>query len=159
MSVVRDFDSEQPERPQGTERNVVVTLWDFDTPKAFVHDVVSADRRNPRENAYGSVYATEWSSGVLNFVDPVENAKGAVNVPPPASAVAFRKAHPVTMLEPSPYWGTETVFEDVINMEASQRDSKGRVWFNMARSRRSSARLKARACWLRARMCSRMSAS
>src|SRR5262249_484705 len=120
-----------PERPQGIERNVVITLWDFDTPKAFVHDVISADKRNPRENAYGSVYATEWASGVLNFVDPLENAKGAMQVPAPASAVAFKQAHPTTMLEPSPYWDKETVFEDVISMEASQRDSKGRVWFNM----------------------------
>ena len=35
------------------------------------------------------------------------------------------------MLQPSPYWGKETVFEDVINTEASQRDTKGRVWFTM----------------------------
>src|SRR5688572_30855968 len=40
-----------PPRPQGLERNVVVTQWDWADPKAYLHDVVSTDRRNPRVNA------------------------------------------------------------------------------------------------------------
>ena len=42
-----------PPRPQGTERNVVITEWDFAEPKVYLHDVVSTDRRNPRVNANG----------------------------------------------------------------------------------------------------------
>jgi len=128
-----------PDRPQGIERNVVITLWDFDTPKAFVHDLISTDKRKPTQNSYGTVFATEWSSGMLNSVDPVENSKASIPIPAPASAVAYRQAHPVTMLEPSPYWGNETVFEDVINTEASQRDSQGRVWFRMGDHKPTSA--------------------
>ena len=40
-----------PPRPQGTERNIVITEWDFAEPKVYLHDVVSTDRRNPRLNA------------------------------------------------------------------------------------------------------------
>ena len=37
-----------PPRPQGIERNVVITEWDWADPKAYLHDEVSTDRRNPR---------------------------------------------------------------------------------------------------------------
>ena len=36
-----------PPRPQGLERNVVITEWDWADPKAYLHDEVSTDRRNP----------------------------------------------------------------------------------------------------------------
>ena len=36
-----------PPRPQGLERNVVITQWDWADPKAYLHDEVSTDRRNP----------------------------------------------------------------------------------------------------------------
>ena len=36
-----------PPRPQGIERNVVITQWDWADPKAYLHDEVSTDRRNP----------------------------------------------------------------------------------------------------------------
>ena len=41
----------KPERPQGIERNFVITLWDWSRPTAYLHDEVSTDRRNPRVNA------------------------------------------------------------------------------------------------------------
>src|SRR2546422_2491724 len=45
-----------PPRPQGIERNVVITEWDWADPKAYLHDEVSTDRRNPTLNANGSIY-------------------------------------------------------------------------------------------------------
>src|SRR5947207_7843648 len=41
----------KPERPQGMERNFVVTLWDWSRPTAYLQDEVSTDRRNPTVNA------------------------------------------------------------------------------------------------------------
>ena len=38
---------DKPERPQGVERNVVVTLWDWGSPTTYLHDEISTDRRNP----------------------------------------------------------------------------------------------------------------
>ncbi len=37
----------KPERPKGVERNLVVTMWDFSTPKYYLHDGISTDRDNP----------------------------------------------------------------------------------------------------------------
>ena len=48
----------QPPRPQGVERNVVVSLWDWATPKAYLHDEISTDRRNPTVNAHGLIYGS-----------------------------------------------------------------------------------------------------
>ena len=45
-----------PPRPQGLERNVVVTLWDWAEPTGYLHDEVSTDKRNPTVNAYGRIY-------------------------------------------------------------------------------------------------------
>ena len=47
-----------PPRPQGLERNVVITEWDWADPKAYLHDEVSTDRRNPRVNANGLIYGS-----------------------------------------------------------------------------------------------------
>ena len=60
-----------PKRPQGVERNVVITQWDWADPKAYLHDVVSTDRRNPRINANGPVYgALELSADYTPVLDP-----------------------------------------------------------------------------------------
>ncbi|HEY6362830.1 MAG TPA: hypothetical protein VIX63_17110, partial [Vicinamibacterales bacterium] len=36
-----------PPRPQGRERNVVVTLWDWADPRHYLHDEIASDKRNP----------------------------------------------------------------------------------------------------------------
>src|SRR5947207_7852935 len=69
---------EAPPRPQGLERNVVISLWDFGTEKSFVHDVVASDKRNPTVNARGSLYGADWSAGALEVVDPVKFTKSSV---------------------------------------------------------------------------------
>jgi hypothetical protein len=121
------------------ERNVVITLWDFATAKAFVHDLISTDKRNPMENAYGPVYATEWAAGTVEAVDPRENAKFSIKVPVPEVAAAYKRTHPPAMLQPSPYWGREVVFDDTLNEEGAQRDSKGRIWFAMVVNKKNAA--------------------
>ncbi len=56
------------------ERNVVITEWDWADPTAYMHDVVSTDRRNPTVNAYGKLYgATEESADYPFVLDPVNN--------------------------------------------------------------------------------------
>ena len=37
----------KPQRPQGVERNIVVTLRDWMNEKQYLHDLISSDRRNP----------------------------------------------------------------------------------------------------------------
>ena len=51
-----EYPTTPPPRPHGIERNVVVSLWDWADPRAYMHDLISADKRNPRVNANGPVY-------------------------------------------------------------------------------------------------------
>src|SRR5436305_1629771 len=63
-----------PPRPQGIERTIVISEWDWADPKAYLHDEVSTDRRNPRLNPNGLIYgATELSTDYLPVFDPAHN--------------------------------------------------------------------------------------
>jgi hypothetical protein len=70
----------QPARPQGVERHVVMTLWDWSSPKAYLHDEISTDKRNPTVNANGKLYgAPEESTDYLmdgRIDDPQAGWKG-----------------------------------------------------------------------------------
>ena len=64
-----------PARPQGRERNVVVTMWDWADPKAYLHDEIASDKRNPTVNANGPIYgALEDSADYMPVVDPKTHA-------------------------------------------------------------------------------------
>jgi hypothetical protein len=52
----------QPSRPQGIERNVVLTLWDWSRPTACLHDLIGTDRRRPTINADGKFYGSPEES-------------------------------------------------------------------------------------------------
>ena len=70
-----------PPRPQGVERNVVITQWDWADPKAYLHDQVSTDRRNPTINANGLIYGSlELSADYLPVLDPVHNTINQVKL-------------------------------------------------------------------------------
>ena len=47
-----------PDRPQGRERNVVITNWDYGDPKTYIHDAISTDRWIPTVNANGPIYGS-----------------------------------------------------------------------------------------------------
>ena len=62
----------KPTRPQGVERNVVLTLWDWGDQKTYLHDLIATDRRKPTVNANGKIYGTqEHSSDLVPVLDPV----------------------------------------------------------------------------------------
>jgi hypothetical protein len=116
-----------PPRPQGQERNVVITQWDWADPKAYLHDVVSTDRRNPTVNANGPVYgALEVSADYLPVLDPVKHDTSRVplTVRDPNTPVATGPHVP----QPSPYWGNEPIWNSKTNVHNPMFDHKGRVW-------------------------------
>ena len=41
----------KPPRPEGEERNIVITSWEWSKPDKYLHDLISSDRRNPTVNA------------------------------------------------------------------------------------------------------------
>ena len=115
-----------PQRPQGAERNVVITQWDWADPKAYLHDVVSTDRRNPRVNPNGPVYgALELSADYTPVLNPATHTASRIpltvrdpNTPPTNPA----------MPEPSPYWADEPIWTSKNNVHNPMLDHKGRVW-------------------------------
>src|SRR5436190_16851286 len=119
-----------PPRPQGIERNVVITEWHWADPKSYLHDEVSTDRRNPTLNANGLVYGSlELSSDYLPVLDPVRHT---------ISQVKLTVRDPSTprtspqMPQPSPYWGEEAIWTSRNNVHNPMFDEKGRVWITSA---------------------------
>ncbi len=115
-----------PARPQGIERNVVITEWDWNTPKAYLHDEIATDKRNPRVNANGLLYgAPELSTDSIPVLDPVRNVATQVKMP----VRDPQTPRPGPPMQASVYWGTESIWDSQANMHNPMFDEKGRVWF------------------------------
>jgi hypothetical protein len=115
-----------PPRPQGLERNVVITEWDWADPKAYLHDLVSTDRRNPTLNPNGKLYgALELSADYLPVLDPVRHQ--ASRVPLTVRDASTEPTSP-KMPQPSPYWGSEAIWTSKNNVHNPMLDGRGRVW-------------------------------
>ena len=116
-----------PARPQGAERNVVVTQWDWAGPKEYFHDGVASDKRNPTVNSRGMYYGVhELSSNNLSILDPVRHVATEVTIPLRDVETPF--AAPREMEQPSIYWGDELIWDGKVNAHNPMMDQKGRVW-------------------------------
>src|SRR5882672_3180566 len=116
-----------PPRPQGVERNVVITEWDWADPKAYLHDEIATDKRNPTLNANGAIYgAAELSVDYLPVLDPVGAVTNQVRVPvrDPKTPSSANDKPPAS----SPYWGDEAIWHSQANVHNPMLDEKGRVW-------------------------------
>ena len=60
---------EAPPRPQGLERNIVLTSWDWSNGR-YNHDNVSTDRHNPTMNADGDIWGVIGVSGYIEALNP-----------------------------------------------------------------------------------------
>jgi hypothetical protein len=122
-----ELPSSQPSRPQGAERNLVITLWDWAGPKDYLHDEVSTDKRNPRVNANGLIFgATEESRDLFPVLDPVNHKATQVKMPVRDPNTPSSKQN---ALLPSPYWGAEPIWDSQTSMHNPMFDEQGRVWF------------------------------
>jgi hypothetical protein len=122
---------EAPPRPQGLERNVVITQWDWADPTDYLHDVVSTDRRDPTVNAYGPVYgALEASADYIPVVDPMAHDSSRVPLEPRDPAT--RPASSPEMAAPSPYWDDQVLWDSRTNVHNPMLDHRGRVWLTAA---------------------------
>ena len=86
-----------PRRPQGIERNVVITEWDWADPKAYLHDEVSTDRRNPTRQREREAL---W------------RARGERGLPPGARSGAQRGEQGAAHRARSEYAGRESAPDD-----------------------------------------------
>jgi len=118
---------DKPRRPQGIERNVVISAWDWGAPKMYLHDAISSDRRDPTVNAGGPVYGSpEESSDFVPVLDPVHNTAKLIKHPYRDPATASTKDDP---LGPSVFWGDEPIWDSHTSIHNPMMDGKGRVWF------------------------------
>jgi hypothetical protein len=116
----------QPSRPQGVERNVVLTLWDWSRPTAYLHDEISTDRRNPTMNANGKLYGTtEESTDFIPILDPVGNSVNEIKHPVRDPKTPSSKDNPMAA---SPYWGDGPIWDSQTSMHNPMMDEKGRIW-------------------------------
>jgi hypothetical protein len=116
-----------PERPQGRERNVVITMWDWADPKAYLHDEIASDKRNPTVNANGPIYgALEESGDYLPVIDPKTNTASRVKliVRDPNTPSSVDQPPAAT----SPYWGDEAIWNSQTTVHSFAMDKQGRVW-------------------------------
>jgi hypothetical protein len=123
----------KPPRPQDVERNIVVTLRDWMTEKHYLHDLIASDRRHPTVNAYGPVYGSpEYSSDLLPILDPKKNVATTFKAPvrDPDMPLNLGPGHAAALdpVQPSPYWGSERIWETRVNNHNSMLGRDGRVW-------------------------------
>jgi hypothetical protein len=121
-----ELPAEAPPRPQGIERNVVITQWDWADPKAYLHDEISTDKRYPSVNANGLIYGSpEESRDYLPVLDPVRSA---------ISQLKVQYRDPDTPGQPkplnsSPLWGDEPIWDSHTTVHNPMFDERGRLWF------------------------------
>ena len=122
----------KPPRPQGIERNIVVTTWDWGNEKKYLHDLISSDKRNPSVNANGALYGSpEYATDQLPVLDP-KTAKVSYLTPPEGADVpeALGPGHSAIEkpLAASAYWGMEKIWDTKFDNHNDMFDAKGRVW-------------------------------
>ena len=116
-----------PPRPQGLERNLVLTMWDWGTPTSFVHDEVTSDRRTPTVNPNGLIYGNDFVHDKILVLDPVKHTTlNSITIPVLDPSTPSSK--PQSMIAPSPYWGDEIIWTDPANPNHLTMDARGRVW-------------------------------
>ena len=106
----------KPTRPQGVERNIVVTLRDWHNDKQYLHDLIASDRRYPTVNAYGPLYGSVRAC-LRRHADPRsgEEHRDELRVadarPDMPLALGPGNAGSVKTCGPSAYWGEENIWD------------------------------------------------
>ncbi len=119
-----------PPRPQGVERNLVLSSWDWGTTTSYVHDEVATDKRNPTVNADGKVYGVDFTKDQLIWIDPLEPSTGGIDLP--ITVKGGRPYIPQNLSFPSAYWGDEVLWSNVAHPHNPMMDHLGRVWMTSA---------------------------
>ena len=127
----------EPPRPQGVERNLVLTMWEWGGETSYVHDEVTTDKRRPTVNGNGLVYGVSISNDALLITDTQAHRSVELSIPLREAGVpSYFPTEPG--FEPSPYWGDEIIFDAPANPHNPMMDGQGRLWLTSAiRQRRN----------------------
>ncbi len=118
-----------PERPQGVERNLVLTLWDWGVDTSFMHDEIATDKRDPTVNANGPIYAVSSGHGTLVVLDPNINDTWELIIPTREDPREVATRFPPPGL-PSNFFGMQHLWgpEHPSDPHNPMLDQQGRVW-------------------------------
>ena len=119
----------------------MVTTWDYADPKHYTHDEVSTDKRHPTVNANGLIFGSpEYSTDNVPYLDPVHSKAFVFHAPVRDKDMPYSLgpgyAADVRALAPSPYWGTEQIWDTHINNHNSMFDDQGPAVAGRRRARR-----------------------
>ncbi len=120
-----------PPRPQGVERNVVLTSWGWGHPRGMVHDNVSTDKRNPTLYPNGPVYGVGGAGLVITDIA----ARRSVRMDLPTRIERPRQAtnyQGSSTRVPSLYWGDEPAGLVSRSAHNPMMDDQGRLWITQA---------------------------
>ena len=107
---------------------MIVSVWDWSNPKAYLHDEIATDKRNPTVNPYGKLYgAPEYSTDLIPVLDPIRNTAVEMKMPVRDPKTPSSKEDPI--YAPSMYWGEERLWDSQAAVHNPMFDEKGRVWF------------------------------
>ncbi|HEY8519271.1 MAG TPA: carboxypeptidase-like regulatory domain-containing protein [Gammaproteobacteria bacterium] len=123
----------QPPRPEGMERNVVITMWDWGTPTSYMHDEIVTDKRNPTVNAGGPVYAVSSGHGKITILDPKTHITREVVIPTRQDPREIPSRFPPPT-SPSPFFGDFYHWgpEQPSDPHNPMIDGRGRLWLTSA---------------------------
>jgi hypothetical protein len=114
----------KPSRPAGIERNVIVSNRDWSSPKAYLHDEIATDKRNPTVNAHGKLYgAPEYSTDFIPVLDPVSNT--ATELKMPVRDPNTPSSREDRIYAPSLYWGEERLWDSQTTVHNPMFDDRG----------------------------------
>jgi hypothetical protein len=116
-----------PPRPQGVERNVVLTQWEWTNNMGKIHDEVSTDKRNPRLNAHGPIFGAEIANDYLAVLDPQRNIAEMMRIPTLVPREKMTASYGQAGTKTSRIADLDRF--NPTNNHNPMMDSKGRVWY------------------------------
>lgn len=117
-----------PPRPSGLERNAVITVRDWATPSAYLHDLSGTYRNDPTVNGNGPLYGSpELSTDDFPIFDPRTGRASSLHAPVRDADTPSTADDPV--IEPSPYWGNEAIWHSRAIAHNPMFDPLGNVWY------------------------------
>ena len=121
-----------PPRPQGVERNVVLSMWAWGHPRGMVHDEVSTDKRNPTVNANGPIYGVGGAGLVITDIQSNQSVRFDLNtrIERPRRGSSYQGS---STAAPSLYWGGEPgAGLQSRSAHNPMMDDKGRIWITQS---------------------------
>ncbi|HBQ41084.1 MAG TPA: hypothetical protein DD808_11010 [Halieaceae bacterium] len=137
---------ESPPRPQGLERNLVITQWEYGGKYTYAHDVISTDKRDPSLYPDGKIYGLDIGNDWLLELDPKNHSVAEIKLP------AYEHAVPWCEQTYKPLGGAEEIdvgarllgcpedgvvsahpgaYQNPANAHNPMLDASGRLWMTV----------------------------